>query len=55
MLGALQAAVPLVSRESLEKALRERFPKFAEVNLKALNAGSELVKSVGSKEGVLIA
>lgn len=55
MLGALQATVPLVSRESLEKALRERFPKFAEMNLKALNAGSELAKSAESKEGVLVA
>ncbi len=44
MLGALAEVTPAVSRESLESALKERFPKAAELNVKALNSGSRLAR-----------
>ena len=44
-LGAVNAALNLVSRESLEKAVLERVPKGTEdLNRQALEAGYELVK-----------
>jgi len=44
-LGAVNAALNLVSRESLEKAVLERVPKGTEdLNKRALEAGYELVK-----------
>jgi 2-oxoglutarate ferredoxin oxidoreductase subunit gamma len=54
LLGALLEATNVVSKGSLEKALAERFPRFVELNLKALNAGIELARGA-TKEGVLVA
>jgi len=42
MLGALEAIAPPVQIESLKKALVDRFPKAAELNLRAVDAGYEL-------------
>ena len=42
MLGALEAIAPPVHIESLKKALVDRFPKAAELNLRAIDAGYEL-------------
>lgn len=39
MLGFFNQIASIVSRESLEKAVRKRFPKFAEMNMAALEAG----------------
>jgi 2-oxoglutarate ferredoxin oxidoreductase subunit gamma len=42
MLGSLEAIAPVVNMDSLKKALVDRFPKAAELNLKAIEAGYEL-------------
>ncbi len=42
MLGSLEAIAPVVNLGSLKKALVDRFPKAAELNLKAIDAGYEL-------------
>lgn len=42
MLGALEAIAPVVNLDSLKKALVDRFPKAAELNLKAIDTGYEL-------------
>jgi 2-oxoglutarate ferredoxin oxidoreductase subunit gamma len=42
MLGSLEAIAPVVNYDSLKKALVDRFPKAAELNLKAIDAGYEL-------------
>jgi len=42
MLGSLEAIAPVVNLDSLKKALVDRFPKAAELNLKAVDAGYEL-------------
>jgi len=42
MLGSLEAIAPVVNLDSLKKALVDRFPKSAELNLKAIDAGYEL-------------
>jgi 2-oxoglutarate ferredoxin oxidoreductase subunit gamma len=49
LLGALLGATSVVSKTSVEKTLVERFPKAAELNLKALNSGLELGKSARAK------
>lgn len=43
LLGALAAVSGVVSMGSLKKALADRFPKAAELNSKALQAGSDAV------------
>ncbi len=47
ILGALVAVVPLVDPEKVTKAIEERYPKFAEVNVKAFWAGYRMVKGEG--------
>jgi len=42
MLGALEAIAPVVNFDSLKKALVDRFPKAAELNLKAIDNGYDL-------------
>jgi len=42
MLGALEAIARVVNFESLKKALIDRFPKAAELNLRAIDKGYEL-------------
>jgi len=44
LLGALLEVNPVVSKDSVEKTLVERFPAFAELNIKALTSGSQLAK-----------
>lgn len=41
MLGFFNQIAKLVSRESLEKAVKKRFPKYEKMNLAALEAGSK--------------
>lgn len=45
MLGATLEITGVVSSESVREAIRERFPKYAEVNLKALDRGRELART----------
>jgi 2-oxoglutarate ferredoxin oxidoreductase subunit gamma len=47
LLGSLMAETPAVSRESVLKALAERFPKAAELNTKAFDAGFAFAKAQG--------
>jgi 2-oxoglutarate ferredoxin oxidoreductase subunit gamma len=48
-LGALAAACPMVKRESLARVIGKRFGKeVAELNMKALQLGIELVKGVST-------
>jgi 2-oxoglutarate ferredoxin oxidoreductase subunit gamma len=42
MLGAAQNVTGAVSKESLEEAIKQRFPRFKEVNLAALHHGMAL-------------
>lgn len=42
MLGSLEAIAPAVNLDSLKKALVDRFPKAAELNLRAIDAGYDL-------------
>jgi 2-oxoglutarate ferredoxin oxidoreductase subunit gamma len=42
MLGSLEAIAPVVNLDSLKRALIDRFPKAAELNLKAIDAGYDL-------------
>lgn len=42
MLGALEAIAPPVNIDSLKKAVVDRFPKAAELNVRAIDAGYEL-------------
>lgn len=44
LLGSLEAVAPIVGLESLKKALADRFPKAAELNMKAVDAGYALGK-----------
>ena len=44
LLGALLELAPVVSRDSVEKTLAERFPAFAELNIRALGCGVRLAK-----------
>jgi 2-oxoglutarate ferredoxin oxidoreductase subunit gamma len=48
MLGALVGAISAVSKGAVEKALAERFPKYVDLNLKALNSGYELTRRPAS-------
>ena len=41
LLGALTAATDLVALESIERVVRERFPRRAEANVRAARAGRE--------------
>jgi Pyruvate/2-oxoacid:ferredoxin oxidoreductase gamma subunit len=43
MLGALSRATRIFPINALGNAVRERFPKSAEINLRALKAGAEIV------------
>jgi len=52
LLGSLEAIAPVVNIESLKKALADRFPKAAELNLKAIAAGYELgMNAIKEQEG----
>jgi 2-oxoglutarate ferredoxin oxidoreductase subunit gamma len=42
MLGSLQAIAPVVNIDSLKRSLVDRFPKAAELNIKAFDVGYEL-------------
>lgn len=50
LLGALLELTSVVSRDSVEKTLVERFPAFAELNIKALNSGYQLGKAAATRE-----
>ena len=50
LLGALTAVLPLVSMESLKTAVTTRFPKAAELNVKALDTGFSLGNRLTRKE-----
>jgi 2-oxoglutarate ferredoxin oxidoreductase subunit gamma len=50
LLGALTAALPLVSLDSLKTAVKVRFPKAAEVNVRALDVGFGLGQRASRKE-----
>jgi 2-oxoglutarate ferredoxin oxidoreductase subunit gamma len=52
LLGSLEAIAPVVNIESLNKALVDRFPKAAEMNMKAIASGYELgLKAMKEQEG----
>ena len=42
MLGYVQSVTGVVSEQALEEAVRERFPRFTEINLEAIRRGMEL-------------
>ncbi len=42
MLGAVQSITDVVSSESLKQAVKDRFPRYIEINLKAIERGMEL-------------
>jgi 2-oxoglutarate ferredoxin oxidoreductase subunit gamma len=50
MLGAAQAVTQAVSEESLEEAIRQRFPRYTELNIKALHRGIALGKEAMEEE-----
>jgi len=50
MLGAAQAVTEAVSPESLIEAIKQRFPKYTELNIKALRRGIELGKQAMGEE-----
>lgn len=50
MLGAAQAVTGAVSEKALEESIRERFPRFADINMKALRRGMVLGKAVMGEE-----
>lgn len=54
MLGSMTALASPSTFEPLKKAVAARFPKAAELNIKALEAGAELVEAAkkGGKEGL---
>ena len=45
MLGAMLEVTGAVGTESVRKAIEERWPRFAKVNLKALERGMEIIKA----------
>lgn len=45
LLGSLVATTSAVSVESIQRAVTEEFPKYSELNLRALNAGFDLVRN----------
>ena len=45
LLGSLVATTSAVSAESIERAVTDEFPKYSELNLRALNAGFDLAKN----------
>jgi 2-oxoglutarate ferredoxin oxidoreductase subunit gamma len=51
LLGALEAALPLVSMDSLKTAVTTRFPKAAELNVRALDLGYSLGRHMPKEEG----
>lgn len=51
LLGALTAALPLVSMDSLKTAVTSRFPKAAELNIRALDLGHSLGSHTPKQEG----
>jgi 2-oxoglutarate ferredoxin oxidoreductase subunit gamma len=47
MLGALQEKTEMVSKESLQKSIKDSVPqRFIDLNLKAMDAGSKIVSSM---------
>lgn len=50
MLGATQVITGTVSKESLEEAIRQRFPRFKELNINALHRGIALGKAAMGEE-----
>jgi Pyruvate/2-oxoacid:ferredoxin oxidoreductase gamma subunit len=44
MLGAFSSVAPLLTLDSLGEVVTEKFPKAAQVNLKALKVGAEAAK-----------
>ena len=50
MLGATQVVTKAVSKESLEEAIKQRFPRFSEINLKALHRGMALGRKAMGEE-----
>jgi 2-oxoglutarate ferredoxin oxidoreductase subunit gamma len=46
MLGAVQALTGAVSLGSLKEAVRDRFPRFSDVNLRAIDLGVELAEKL---------
>jgi len=50
MLGAAQTVTRTVSKESLEEAIKQRFPKFTEINLSALYRGMALGRKAMGEE-----
>jgi len=52
MLGAIQAETGAVTKESLNKAMRESVAdRFVEINTKALEAGESLIQNLKRREG----
>jgi len=52
LLGSLEAVAPVVNIESLRRALVDRFPKAAELNMQAIASGYELgLKALKEQEG----
>jgi len=50
MLGAAQTVTRAASKESLEEAIKQRFPRFSEVNIKALHRGIALGRNAMEEE-----
>ncbi len=53
LLGSLSAVLPVVSTESLEAAVSKRFPKAAQLNVKALETGQALAKQAVQARGIV--
>lgn len=51
LLGSLSAVLPVVSTESLKSAVSKRFPKAAQLNVKALETGYTLAKQASEAKG----
>ena len=49
MLGALSESAKLFTIDALRQAVTERFPKAADLNLKALQEGARTLKSMGAR------
>ena len=51
LLGSLSAVFPVVTTESLKTAVSKRFPKAAQLNIKALDTGYLLAKQISETKG----
>jgi 2-oxoglutarate ferredoxin oxidoreductase subunit gamma len=51
LLGALMAVMPVVSMDSLKTAVTARFPKAAELNVRALDSGFSLGQQLAKQAG----